>query len=234
MTKTIRVGCASGFWGDSFVAAPQLIEHGRIDYLVFDYLSEITMSILARAMAKDPNAGYATDFVTVTMAQNAREIAARKIKVIANAGGINPKGCAKALEALLAKQGVNLKVAYVEGDDMLPQLDKWKAQGIREMFTGAPLPEVGTEVATEADAAVARLGCRIVSSRPLPPVTQAFTHFRLTLRPLLCNVASRVPAATPGHRWVALDELDAAPLPAPVRKLLAQHAHANHARKSST
>ena len=96
------------------------------------------------------------------------------------------------------------------------------------------LPEVGTEVATEADAAVARLGCRIVSSRPLPPVTQAFTHFRLTLRPLLCNVASRAPAATPGHRWVALDELDAAPLPAPVRKLLAQHAHANHARKSST
>jgi hypothetical protein len=141
MTKIIRIGCASGFWGDSFTAAPQLVQKGNIDYLVFDYLSEITMSILARQREKDPNLGYAHDFVTVTMAQIAREVAEKKIKVIANAGGINPKGCAKALEALLAKQGVNLKVAYVEGDDVLPQLDKWKAQGIKEMFNGAPLPD---------------------------------------------------------------------------------------------
>ena len=106
MTKTIRVGCASGFWGDSYIAAPQLIQHGKIDYLVFDYLSEITMSIMGRAMAKDPNAGYAIDFVTVTMAAIARDVAVRKIKVIANAGGLNPRACAAALEALLAKQGV--------------------------------------------------------------------------------------------------------------------------------
>lgn len=141
MTKTIRVGCASGFWGDSYIAAPQLIQHGKIDYLVFDYLSEITMSIMGRAMAKDPNAGYAIDFVTVTMAAIARDVAARKIKVIANAGGLNPRACAAALEALLAKQGVDLKVAYVEGDDIRPQLDKWKALGLTEMFTGAALPE---------------------------------------------------------------------------------------------
>jgi hypothetical protein len=141
MTKTIRIGCASGFWGDSFTAAPQLVRHGNIDYLVFDYLAEITMSILARAREKDPNLGYAHDFVTVTMAQIAREVAEKKIKVIANAGGVNPKGCAKALEAMLAKQGVSLKVAYVEGDDVLPHLERWKAAGISEMFTGAPLPE---------------------------------------------------------------------------------------------
>lgn len=90
------------------------------------------------------------------------------------------------------------------------------------------------EVATETDAQAARLGCRIVSSRPLQPVTHAFTHFRLTLRPLLCNVEPRVPAAAPAHRWVALDELDSAPLPAPVRKLLAEHVHANRARKLPT
>jgi hypothetical protein len=141
MTKTIRIGCASGFWGDSFTAAPQLVRQGNIQYLVFDYLAEITMSILARAREKDPNLGYAHDFVTVTMAQIAREVAEKKIKVIANAGGVNPKGCARALEALLAKQGVDLKVAYVEGDDVLPQLDKWKSADIREMFTGQALPE---------------------------------------------------------------------------------------------
>jgi hypothetical protein len=140
MTKTIRVGGASGFWGDSFIAAPQLIERGNVDYLVFDYLSEITMSIMARAMAKDANAGYAIDFVTVTMAQNARAIAEKKIKVVANAGGLNPRACASALEAMLAKEGIALKVAAVEGDDLLPQLDKWKAQGLTEMFTGEPMP----------------------------------------------------------------------------------------------
>ncbi len=141
MTKTIRIGCASGFWGDSFGAAPQLIERGRIDYLVFDYLAEITMSIMARARAKDPNAGYAHDFVTVTMAQNARAIAEKGIKVIANAGGVNPKGCAQALEALLDKLGVKLKVAYVEGDDLIGRMDEWKAKGLTEMFTGASIPE---------------------------------------------------------------------------------------------
>lgn len=141
MKKTIRVGCASGFWGDSFIAAPQLIQHGRIDYLVFDYLSEITMSIMARAMAKDPNAGYAIDFVTVTMAGIAREVLEKKIKVIANAGGLNPRACAAALEAMLARQGVALKVGYVEGDDLLPNLAHWKGLGLKEMFTGDALPE---------------------------------------------------------------------------------------------
>ena len=141
MTKTIRVGCASGFWGDSYIAAPQLIERGNIDYLVFDYLSEITMSIMARAMAKDPNAGYAIDFVSVTMASIARDVAAKKIKVIANAGGVNPRACAAALEALLAKLGVDLKVAWIEGDDLMPGLDRWRAAGLTEMFTGMALPE---------------------------------------------------------------------------------------------
>lgn len=141
MIKSIRVGCASGFWGDSYIAAPQLIAHGNIDYLVFDYLSEITMSIMGRAMLKDPNAGYAIDFVTITMAGIARDVAAKKIKVIANAGGLNPRACAAALEALLAKQGVDLKVAWVEGDDIRPRLDEWKAKGLTEMFNCAPLPE---------------------------------------------------------------------------------------------
>jgi hypothetical protein len=75
------------------------------------------------------------------MAAVARDVAAKKIKVVTNAGGVNPKACAEALEALLAKQGVALKVAYVEGDDVLPDLGKWKEHGVKEMFSGAPLPE---------------------------------------------------------------------------------------------
>ncbi|NWH07215.1 MAG: DUF1446 domain-containing protein [Alphaproteobacteria bacterium] len=141
MSKTIRIGCASGFWGDSFLAATQLVTKGGIDYLVFDYLAEITMSILARAREKDPNAGFAHDFVTVTLPQVAREVAARGIKIIANAGGVNPKGCAAAVEAMLKKLGVDLKVAYVEGDDILPRLDHWRAQRLKEMFDGTGLPE---------------------------------------------------------------------------------------------
>jgi len=138
MTKTIRIGCASGFWGDSFLSARQLVDKGGLDFLVFDYLAEVTMSIMAKARIKDPSAGYAHDFVTVTMAEIARDVAAKKIKVIANAGGMNPKGCAAALEALLDKQGVPLKVAYIEGDDLLPRAAEFA--GAREMFTGSAFP----------------------------------------------------------------------------------------------
>jgi len=141
MTKTIRIGCASGFWGDSFLAAPQLIEKGDLDYLVFDYLAEITMSILARQRDKDPSQGYAHDFVSVTLKGHLKDIAAKGIKVVSNAGGINPKACAEAIEALVAEQGLSLKVAYVEGDDLLPRLEDLRGEGMREMFRGDPFPE---------------------------------------------------------------------------------------------
>ena len=138
-TRPLRIGCASGFWGDSEAGAAQLVRHGDIDVLVSDYLAEITMSLLARARAKDPAAGYATDFVRTTAALGP-EIAARGVRVITNAGGVNPQACAEALRAAFAAQGVQLKIAVVEGDDLYSQAEALRAEGVAEMFSGAPMP----------------------------------------------------------------------------------------------
>lgn len=141
MTGALRIGCGAGFWGDSTSGAAQLIRSGEIDVLMLDYLAEITMSILARAKEKKPDLGYATDFVDLVIGDLAEDIAARKIKVVANAGGVNPVACAEAVRALLAKKGVALKVATVLGDDVSGELDRLRALGLKDTETGGPLPE---------------------------------------------------------------------------------------------
>ena len=125
--RTVRIGGASAFWGDSSVGAPQLVAKGKVDYLVFDYLAELTMSILAAAKGKDPALGYATDFVAVTMKAVLKDVAAQGIRVVSNAGGVNPRGCAEALRALAREQGVDVRIAVVEGDDVMPQLESLRA-----------------------------------------------------------------------------------------------------------
>jgi len=137
---TLRIGSASGFWGDTAAAAPQLVRHGDVDYLVFDYLAEVTLSILAAQKAKDPAAGYATDFVQITMKSLLPELKARGIRVVANAGGVNPLACRDALARVAQELGVAVRIGVVLGDDLSGQADALRTGGVAEMDTGAALP----------------------------------------------------------------------------------------------
>jgi hypothetical protein len=134
--KKVRVACASAFYGDSQLAARQLVDKGEIDYLVFDYLAEATMAILARAKATNADFGYAIDFVTVAMKDVLSDCSKKGIKVIANAGGVNVPACISALEKLCEMLELDLTVAGVYGDD----LSSHKLGDVPEMQTGKPLP----------------------------------------------------------------------------------------------
>lgn len=138
MTEPVRIGCAAGFWGDTNSAAFQLVKQAEIDYLVFDYLAEVTLSIMAGARMKDPSAGYAHDFVNNVMAPLAKDIKAKNIKVVSNAGGVNPRACREALEKVFEAAGIEMKIALVEGDDLNPRRNDFV--DVTEMDTGAPLP----------------------------------------------------------------------------------------------
>ncbi len=139
--KSVRIGGASGFWGDTALAVPQLLAAGAVDYLVFDYLAEVTMSILAAQRAKDPQTGYASDFVQIMMREALPALQARGIRVVANAGGVNPLACRDALQTLAAELGITLKIGVVLGDDLVTRASAFRDAGVREMFSATPFPQ---------------------------------------------------------------------------------------------
>ncbi|MFD1189919.1 acyclic terpene utilization AtuA family protein [Phenylobacterium conjunctum] len=141
MAKVVRIGGAGGFLGDSSVAAPQLLKGGKLDYMMLDYLAEATMSSLGQLKAARPDQGYARDFTEWVWKDNLQELKAQGVKIITNAGGLNPRACRARMEELAAAAGLSFKIAIVEGDDLMDQLDALKAQGLSEMFTDAPFPD---------------------------------------------------------------------------------------------
>ncbi len=143
--KTVRVASGQGFWGD-WQEAPKLqVRHGPIDYLMLDYLAEITMSILQKQKDKDPDAGYARDFVPLIL-DLAPDLLAKGVRVISNAGGVNPEACRQALTQGLAKLDLPrpLRIAIVRGDDLMGRLDELLVAGheLRNMETGEALAGV--------------------------------------------------------------------------------------------
>ncbi len=147
--KTIRIANGQGFWGDSLEAPVQLVERGAIDYLTLDYLAEITMSIMQKQRARDPRAGFARDFVYV-MERVLPRCVEQNIKVVANAGGVNPRACSDAVAYVARRLGLSgkVKIAVVAGDDIMARLDELLAAGIdlKNMETGEPLAEIRDRV----------------------------------------------------------------------------------------
>ncbi|HEV2914991.1 MAG TPA: acyclic terpene utilization AtuA family protein [Pyrinomonadaceae bacterium] len=145
MREKIRIASGQGFWGDLLDAPVRQVEDGQIDYLMLDYLAEVTMSIMQKQRARDPAAGYARDFVPL-MRQILPRCVERNIRVTANAGGVNVEGCAGAVRETARELGLGgkFRIGIVTGDDILPRIDELLAQGVelRNMDTGEPLSSV--------------------------------------------------------------------------------------------
>src|SRR5580693_2866998 len=138
--RLIPIANGQGFWGDSPDAPVEQVRRGPIDYLTLDYLAEVTMSILQKQRSRDPEAGYARDFVDV-VDRVLPDLIAKNVRLIANAGGLNPEACRRAVLAVAARHGIDVAVATVSGDDVTNRLDQFLELGValRNMDTGEPL-----------------------------------------------------------------------------------------------
>jgi hypothetical protein len=149
MKEKIRVAGGQGFWGDLLTAPVDQVRGGPIDYLMLDYLAEVTMSILQKQRARDPGAGYAKDFVSL-MREILPDCVEKDIKVLSNAGGVNVAGCADAIKNVAGELGLGgkVKIGVITGDDILGRLDEFADQGVEitNMETGEPLSDIRDKV----------------------------------------------------------------------------------------
>ena len=136
--RVVVLGGAAGAWGDTSFAAPQLLDSGRCDYIFFEALAEITMGILTRARQRDSALGYATDVITM-IGRDLSRFVGQGVRVVTNAGGVNPRAAAEALRAVADRAGVSLRIAWVEGDNLMDRLDELGGLGLLEMSDGSPL-----------------------------------------------------------------------------------------------
>lgn len=185
--ESIKIASGQGFWGDLPDAPVQQVKKGSIDYLVMDYLAEVTMSIMQKQRMRNEKHGYARDFVEV-VASTLKEVKENDVKIISNAGGVNPRACKDAILNIAKDMGISgLKIAVVDGDDILPQLDELIAQGhtLNNMETGESIASVKDHLLS----ANVYLGCRpIVEALEKGAnivITGRVTDTGLTLAPMV-------------------------------------------------
>jgi hypothetical protein len=147
MTKTIRIGGACAFYGDSSVAPAQLIAAG-VDYIILDYLAEATMSVLGTMRRRRPDLGFANDFTEWVWKDNLRALKETGTKIVTNAGGVNPQACAARMAKIASDAGLSFRIAVVEGDDLLERIDELSGQ--HELYTGVAFPTPDTIVTANA------------------------------------------------------------------------------------
>ena len=143
MKNIIRIGNGQGFWGDSIDAPVRLVKDGPLDYLTLDYLAEVTLSIMQRQKLKNPNAGYARDFLDL-VERILPEISDKGVKIITNAGGVNPQSCRSELIQMAKSSGKEIKIGVIQGDDIFPTLSELRKKGVsfENMDTGAAFDSI--------------------------------------------------------------------------------------------
>lgn len=194
MTRVVLIASGQGFWGDWLEAPRRQVEGGPIDYLMLDYLAEVTMSILQKQKQRDPRLGYARDFLGAVESV-LPAVVERGVRVVANAGGVNPDGCATALAEAMrpALAGRSLRIGVVTGDDLLPRLDALLAAGhaLANMDTGEPLAAVRDRVLS----ANAYLGAgpivQALAQGAQVVITGRSTDTALTMAPMMHEFAWR-------------------------------------------
>lgn len=202
MKEKIRIASGQGFWGDRFDAPIDQVRKGPIDYLVMDYLAEVTMSIMQKQKNRDPNKGYARDFIPL-MKEIIPDIVEKNIRVITNAGGVNPFACRDAIFDVARKMGIKgLKVGVVFGDDILTKIDDFLEQGINleNMESGETLHKIRKCVYSANVYFGARQIVRALEEGAQIIVTGRVTDTGLTLAPMVHEF---------GWRWDDYDKLAA-------------------------